>query len=251
MPATDKIQDAIAALGAVGGAAVGLTAIKTAVASAAGAVQAAASAAIALGPAAPFVLSGIVLAARMREWAESAENRLDCKAQAIAWLMEAAIATPESPPIVVLGGIPTAGWAKCWHRGLKTKDRKNGRRSYRIPVIGGVVRDDVLDAARPLLYQAPGDELVDEYQLVPALGPYALPWGVSYGYQLAPIPWATLLGFAKELAQRRPPFALAQVEAALRVALRRRAVAGGDSYKGLINYCVNFLEPRKGRGDWG
>lgn len=132
-----------------------------------------------------------------------------------------------------LNKIPTASWPSCWHDGLKTKGRKNGRASTKTG--GGIERFDILpsatDACQELFLgqvvagdKSPGRGLV----VCPWLGPYAvqLSTHIAKGFGLsAPAAELQCDAIAKALLDKRPP-ALKKAAAQLYSRLIKAPVTG-------------------------
>lgn len=179
-----KAAAAVAGLAAVTAALPAVEALLPAVGVAAStlttSLAAAASTIGALGYLAPAAIAAAVLANAARKIKRSHAGILVCRDRAGLRAFELGAGGRYA---VRLSDLPTASDAECWHRGLKTSDRKNGRTSERVPTT--VIRADVLPAAGGgaaggLAVAVLGRPLArGELLCVPFLGP----WSFSrYGY---------------------------------------------------------------------
>lgn len=132
------------------------------------------AAASSLGPFAPAALAALYLAKAGSTIRKSRKAAEACEDRAGAYLVELGRTAPR------FTDVPTSQWPECWHRGLKTKNRRDGRVSERIPLT--VIRYDVLPTGQgdgpDLAYAALGRPLGDDELLAAAwLGP----WGLGRG----------------------------------------------------------------------
>lgn len=184
------------------------------VAGASATVTAAASALVALGPAAPFAAAAIFTLQNLRKAAKGVENRMTCKSAAANYAVELALQRgPNS--FVRLYEIPTDRWPSCWHRGLRTSDRKPGRMSFKLPAALGsaVIREDALPDTTSegqilWLGSVSGTGSQRGLVIIPWLGPFAVQTSTGvrkHALQgLSPLADAALIDFSRTVLEARP-----------------------------------------------
>lgn len=118
-----------------------------------------------------------------------------CRQAAWADLLLAAGAAPTGA-VVYLDSVPTSAWADCWHRGLKTSDRRDGRLSYQpagAAALNLVVREDFAgatwagsepsSATWPTAYGPPGPPDSSPRPFL-RVAPWMGPWAIEGTYGL-------------------------------------------------------------------
>lgn len=167
------------------------------------------AAAFPAGPVLALVLAGIK--ANVRDIAAGWAARDRCRAAAWLRATELAAAATDGQAFVPLSDLDTASDPHCWHRGLKTSDRKDGRLSYRPggKAAGIVVREDVADATTAGIYGLPAGFQVDwearGLSLCPWMGPFAHDRGPMTAPSIPPHEEAAALCLAAATAADASP----------------------------------------------
>ena len=224
MGAAEGITGAVAALAIVQQAAATASAAAgsagfASIASAAGSIGATAGglasgfggAAAAAGPYAPAVAAAIYLGVTWRKILQGQKSLAACRERAAMRMVEASMKSAVGFPFVTLNDSKTRGDPDCYHKGLKTKDRLDGRVSFRIP--GTVRREDVLPRASDDAidwWLGRRRRALDQVVILPWLGPYA--WqSDSYARRgeltnYAPAASVAVLSYTARLMDERPPW---------------------------------------------